>query len=246
MKIKKIKISWFRGSSDPIELDFISKSLVLYGENGAGKSTFVDAIEYNINNGKINHLTHEYSGKRQEKAVVNTHIPGSQNGEIFITLEDNSIVETRILKNGSFTITPTTSEITSWDYRSTVLRQNEVADFITDTKGNKSFVNKVLHDNILINDNPIKFNGILTTYDFVNNEFLYTFLNSFTDGRATEEEKYTLCYSDLTNAFKSANQRSLVPALGKCVGYQAVDYFYPVAGFVVRHGSGPTYSYLKK
>jgi len=72
MKIKKIKISWFRGAADPVELDLNLKSLVLYGENGAGKSSFVDAIEYNINNGRINHLAHEYSGKKQEKAVIKT------------------------------------------------------------------------------------------------------------------------------------------------------------------------------
>lgn len=137
MKIKKIKISWFRGAADSIELDLNLKSLVLYGENGAGKSSFVDAIEHNINNGRINHLAHEYSGKRQEKAVLNTHIPKNQNGDISITLEDNSTVETKIQKNGSFTVTPTISDINSWDYRRTILRQNEVADFIANTKGDK-------------------------------------------------------------------------------------------------------------
>ncbi len=137
MKIKKIKISWFRGAADPVELDLNLKSLVLYGENGAGKSSFVDAIEHNINNGRINHLAHEYSGKRQEKAVINTHIPENQSGDISITLENNSILETKIQKNGSFVVTPATSDVNSWDYRRTVLRQNEVADFIANTKGDK-------------------------------------------------------------------------------------------------------------
>lgn len=137
MRIKSIKIGWFRGSADPIELDLNSKSLVLYGENGSGKSSFVDAIEHNIKDGKINHLAHEYSGKRQEKAVVNTHTPGSQNGSTVITLDDGTLAETKIQRNGSFTSTPLTSDIKSWDYRRTVLRQNEVADFIADTKGDK-------------------------------------------------------------------------------------------------------------
>jgi len=137
MKIKKIKISWFRGAADPVELDLNLKSLVLYGENGAGKSSFVDAVEHNINNGRINHLAHEYSGKRQEKAVLNTHIPKNQTGDVAVTLEDNSTVETKIQNNGSFAVTPTISDISSWDYRRTILRQNEVADFIANTKGDK-------------------------------------------------------------------------------------------------------------
>jgi len=137
MRIKSIKIGWFRGSADPIELDLSSKSLVLYGENGSGKSSFVDAVEHNVKDGKINHLAHEYSGKRQERAVVNTHTPGSQNGSIFITLDDGTSIETKIQKNGTFTTTPVVSDIKSWDYRRTILRQNEVADFIADTKGDK-------------------------------------------------------------------------------------------------------------
>ncbi len=137
MRIKSIKIGWFRGSADPIELELNAKSLVLYGENGSGKSSFVDAVEYNIKDGKINHLAHEYSGKRQERAIVNTHTPGSQNGSIAITLEDGSLVETKIQKSGTFTLTPPVSDLKSWDYRRTILRQNEVADFIADTKGDK-------------------------------------------------------------------------------------------------------------
>lgn len=137
MRIKSIKIAWFRGSSDPAELVVDGDSFVIYGENGSGKSSFVDAIEYTIQNGKIRHLTHEYSGRRQEKAILNTHIPGSKNGEITITLEDNSVIAVKILKNGNFSISPETSAVSVWDYRKTILRQNELADFITDTKLDK-------------------------------------------------------------------------------------------------------------
>lgn len=70
---------------------------------------------------------------------------------------------------------------------------------VSDLKGMKGFTNKVLHDNILITDNPIIENGILTTYDFENNEFLYTFLNTFSGGT----ERNTLAYSDLINAFST-------------------------------------------
>ena len=137
MKIKALKIAWFRGSADSINLELNLRSLVVYGENGSGKSSFVDAVEHNIKDGKINHLSHEYSGRRQEKAIINTHTPGSQTSSILITLEDKTAVETKIQKNGSFTVSPDDSHLKEWDYRRTILRQNEVADFIADTKGDK-------------------------------------------------------------------------------------------------------------
>jgi len=52
MKIKKIVVSNFRGISQPVELDFLSGagntpgSLILAGDNGTGKSSIVDAIEF--------------------------------------------------------------------------------------------------------------------------------------------------------------------------------------------------------
>lgn len=74
---------------------------------------------------------------------------------------------------------------------------------VSDIKGLRGFLNKTLHDDILVNDNPILNKGILTTYDFSNNEFLYTFLNTFVDGRANITENYTVAYSDLTGGFSS-------------------------------------------
>jgi hypothetical protein len=75
---------------------------------------------------------------------------------------------------------------------------------ISDTKGNRGFMNKVLHDDILITDNPIIFNGIATTYDYINNEFLYTFLNTYVKNELENiTEKYTLVYSDLIDSFSS-------------------------------------------
>jgi len=72
---------------------------------------------------------------------------------------------------------------------------------ISDTKNNRGFFNKIIHDKILLNDNPIKYSGILSTYDSVNNEFLITFLNKFNNGEDVLDEKYTISYSELVNNF---------------------------------------------
>ena len=87
------------------------------------------------------------------------------------------------------------------------LFNGESLDPISDSKGHRGFMNKVLHNRIRITDNPIKYNGILSTYDFKNNEFLYTFLNKgyliIGDEPALFDEKYTLAYSDLIQQFSS-------------------------------------------
>lgn len=138
MRIKAIGLSWFRGAADAISLEPNSKSVVVYGENGSGKSSFVDAVEYVLNHGKIGHLSHEYSGKNQEKAIVNTHTPDGKKTELRIKFQDESELITEIKRNGSSISSGAESvAMGSWDYQHTVLRQDEVAAFIRDTKGGK-------------------------------------------------------------------------------------------------------------
>jgi DNA repair exonuclease SbcCD ATPase subunit len=138
MKIKTIDLSWFRGSADSILLDTKGKSVVIYGENGAGKSSFVDAIEYALNKGRIAHLAHEFSGKNQEKAIHNVNKPDREKTKFEITFENNTNLVIEIENNGKFTFNGTSQGvIDKWNYRKTVLRQNEVSEFVHDTKGEK-------------------------------------------------------------------------------------------------------------
>ena len=73
MRIKSIELGWFRGAATPVALEPNGKSMVVYGENGSGKSSFVDAIEYVVNNSGIEHLKNEYSGSHLVNAIPNTH-----------------------------------------------------------------------------------------------------------------------------------------------------------------------------
>lgn len=57
MKVKAIKINSFRGIPNEINLNFTDKSgnpvsVLIFGDNGSGKSSIIDAIEYNLQ-GKI-------------------------------------------------------------------------------------------------------------------------------------------------------------------------------------------------
>ena len=88
MKIKSIKITAFRGIPDILDLDLQGKSLLLLGENGTGKSSVIDAIEFFFT-GKISHLTskgplalkeHGPNARNPDESSVTLKInPGSHN-----------------------------------------------------------------------------------------------------------------------------------------------------------------------
>lgn len=138
MRIETIEIAWFRGAADATTLAPNSRSMVVYGENGSGKSSFVDAVEYVLNESKIGHLTHEYSGKHQEKGIINTHTPEGKKTKLRIKFKDGTVQTIEIKRSGASTSSGAEAvAMSSWDYRRTVLRQDEVAAFIRDTKGGK-------------------------------------------------------------------------------------------------------------
>jgi energy-coupling factor transporter ATP-binding protein EcfA2 len=138
MRLNRIELEWFRGAADPVSLELEGKSVVVYGTNGSGKSSFVDAVEYILNAGKIGHLTHEYSGKKQEKGVINTHTPTLKPTHAKVELVNAAFVRADVKTNGAFTLTgDAVSILANWDYRRVVLRQDEVAAFISSAKGSK-------------------------------------------------------------------------------------------------------------
>jgi energy-coupling factor transporter ATP-binding protein EcfA2 len=138
MRIDSITLKWFRGAAESVAIRPDGKSMVVYGENGSGKSSFVDAIEFILHDGWIGHLAHEYSGKHQERGVLNTDTPKGCEAELRIRFADKSEHVTAISKMGVATSSGAdATAIRTWDYRQTVLRQNEVSAFIQDTKGNK-------------------------------------------------------------------------------------------------------------
>ncbi len=108
--------------------------MVVYGVNGSGKSSFVDAIEYALNDGRVGHLAHEYSGKNLKNALPNTHRPESKKATLSVKLSDDSTLTTEINNDG---VSKSVGSAIVWDYRRTVLRQGEVVEFIQDTKGGK-------------------------------------------------------------------------------------------------------------
>ncbi len=58
MKIQKITLKNFRGARAPVSLAMNGQSLLLYGDNGTGKSSFADAVEWFVTD-NVDHLNGE-------------------------------------------------------------------------------------------------------------------------------------------------------------------------------------------
>lgn len=108
------------------------------GEEREGKSSFVDAIEYVINDCKIGHQIHEYSGRSQERAIPNTHRPPNAKTDILISFANEEELHVKFKANETSSCSGAeTVGMQNWDYQCTVLRQDEVARFIHSSKGEK-------------------------------------------------------------------------------------------------------------
>lgn len=138
MRINTICLKWFRGAAFEAVLEANSKSVVVYGPNGSGKSSFVDAVEYVLERGRIGHLSHEYSGRKQEKGMLNTHAPSGERCGYMITFADGSKLAVSITRDGNASLSGADHvRMPEWDYKRIVLRQDEVAAFISSRKGDK-------------------------------------------------------------------------------------------------------------
>ena len=101
MKIKSLDLAWFRGAAERVALDLNCKSMVVYGSNGSGKSSFVDAIEYVLNDGRIAHLKHEYSTSNQANGIPNTHKPNTSQTMLQFKFEDDSDIRMAFSSKGA-------------------------------------------------------------------------------------------------------------------------------------------------
>lgn len=132
MRLGKVELTWFRGAAAKAELTLDGGSSVVFGTNGSGKSSFVDGVEACMTGGKVGHLTHEYSGRYQDRGLVNTRRPEGAHSKAVVTLSDGTT--SRLEWNKGAPVINDSSAIRSWDYSRTVLRQDDITQFIRASK----------------------------------------------------------------------------------------------------------------
>ena len=92
MKIKNIEISGIRGIQEPLSIIMDSKSLLLFGENGSGKTSITDSIEWFYYN-KVAHLASKEigGGATGKEAMRNILIDNATESKIRIELNEKKI-----------------------------------------------------------------------------------------------------------------------------------------------------------
>jgi energy-coupling factor transporter ATP-binding protein EcfA2 len=73
-KIERLTLKGFRGASQPVVIEFEQRAniVLIFGENGTGKSTLCDAIDF-VCNGKFGSLGDKSSSERKSDAIVSVN-----------------------------------------------------------------------------------------------------------------------------------------------------------------------------
>lgn len=139
MKIRNLRVNAFRGVRNVMELDFTNKfrSVAIFGENGTGKSTITDGIEWFVTN-RVGHL---WAEDCKDEAIRNIF---ADDGNCGVTIEfsDASAKSSKVMRADSKVVHSNKSKEFS-DYLAQAakerifLRHADVAQFVTATKNQK-------------------------------------------------------------------------------------------------------------
>lgn len=143
-KIKAIKIKGLRGIKEELNLDLDKGSLLIYGDNGSGKSSITDAFEWFYTN-RIDHLVSEEIGRSGSEALRNIFLKDDENGMIDIRFtNDNYNSEKKIFyKKESLKSEHANQSEAFTEYlkesqkENLLLRYNDMVTFILDSKKGK-------------------------------------------------------------------------------------------------------------
>jgi len=140
VKLKSLVLEGFRGSLKevPLGLDDDCKSLVLFGNNGDGKSSFSDALEWFFTD-KIKHLEREGCGRED---YFNDALPKTKEPIVELSFNRNVLDSEKILKRaGGCRYSNSTEEFGKYIEDSSkevsILRYHTMREFIDKTKKEK-------------------------------------------------------------------------------------------------------------
>jgi len=143
-KIKNISIKGLRGIKKEVLLPLNGKSILIYGDNGSGKSSITDALEWFYYD-RVGHLSSEEIGRKGLEGLRNIHIDDAEDGIISIDYSDSglnsskvvSLKKSRLETNYTNTSNNFTSYLGDSQKERIILRYRDLVSFILATKGEK-------------------------------------------------------------------------------------------------------------
>ena len=143
-KINSLNIRGLRGIKEELPLELDGKSILIYGDNGSGKSSISDALEW-FYYSRIEHLASEEIGRNGIEAMRNILLDDEETGSISIeyTAKELNSDKSIYLKKGSITsdysnISPEFKAfLDASAHENLILRYRDLVPFITATKKQK-------------------------------------------------------------------------------------------------------------
>jgi recombinational DNA repair ATPase RecF len=137
IKLKEFKARGLRGFKNELVLDLNEKSIVLYGDNGTGKSSIADMIEWFYNN-KVKHLSDNEVGRNGIDAMRHTSLDDNDDGVLSLKFKNTAFdcekklfIKKGAVNSESSNCTDIFNEyISSSASEKLLIRYKELSDFI--------------------------------------------------------------------------------------------------------------------
>jgi len=142
MKIKNINIKGLRGIKESLTLDINNKSVLLYGDNGTGKSSITDSVEWFYTD-KVSHLSSMEIDLKESLRNSSLHESNVSSIQIVYNRSGFDVVKSLSYKKEKLTaeMSKLTKENEQYfldsENENLLLRYQYLRDFIDNTKGEK-------------------------------------------------------------------------------------------------------------
>jgi len=211
-KINSITIKGIRGAKDNLELPLNGKSILLYGDNGTGKSSISDSIEWFYTN-RVSHLSSN-SEIDLKDALRNSALDTDDVSEVnisFVKETDLDCSKTLFNKRDKLTTEFSNTSDVFKQYideskeENLLLRYQHLTSFIDDTKGDKL---KYLSDIIGFSEVTKKKEVLKKSYNFIRTEIKNQNFEAQTNTqKQVLIEKLGAAISQEENLFEKINEK---------------------------------------
>lgn len=140
-KIKTISITGLRGVKKTLNLMLDGKSMLIYGDNGTGKSSVTDSVEWHYKDG-VGHLSNEEVGRDGKNALRNIFLKPDQEANIKIgysksVLDNKKSIDSSLKVVNSNSSTDFSQYFEKSTSENLILRYKDLVKFIIATKADK-------------------------------------------------------------------------------------------------------------